>query len=183
MEISNDLVRHAVNALRGENDSVEVLHRNNQYSARLPDGRRAVIKTGSNGQVMQRTHGTDVDARYTGVEDVELVVIAVRNRPVDPIAVYEVPADIYRDRMTSTYAKLQQSGTLQPDDLRVLRFDNRGYPEQRVAGDWAEYRIDVSGETPPPAMTPRQEVGAAARAMVAEAYGVPVDKVTITLNI
>jgi hypothetical protein len=32
-------------------------------------------------------------------------------------------------------------------------------------------------------MTPRQEVGAAARAMVAEAYGVPVDKVTITLNI
>jgi hypothetical protein len=37
-------------------------------------------------------------------------------------------------------AKLQQSGTLQPDDLRVLRFDNRGYPEQRIAGDWAEYQ-------------------------------------------
>jgi hypothetical protein len=183
MDVSNDLVRYAVDALRCRYGSVEVLHRNNQYSARLPSGRRAVLKTGSKGQVMQRTHGHDEDARFTGIEDCEVAVIAVQNGPGDPIAVYEVPTDIYRDRMKSTYAKLiQQPRKLRPSDLRVLRFDNKGYPEQRVAEEWAEYQIDVSGEGVPGAMTRREEVVATAKAMIAEAFGVPIGKVSVSVN-
>jgi len=182
MNISSDLVRCAVDVLRHRYGSVEVLHRNNQYSARLPDGQLVAIKTGSKGQVMQRTHGTDVNARFTGVEDVDLVAIAVRNSPRDSIAVYEIPAETYRDRMATTYAKLvQQSRKLRPDDLRVLRFDDKGYDEQRVSEDWAQYRVDVSSETRPATKT-RQEVVTAAKAMIAEAFGVPVDKVSVSVN-
>jgi hypothetical protein len=183
MDLHNELVRRAADALERRHGGVEVSHRNNQFSALLPDGRRAVIKTGSRGQVMQRTRGTDVHARYTGVEDLDLAVIAVQNGPGESIAVYEVPGAIYRDRMTSTYAKLvQQSRKLRPDDLRVLRFDNKGYPEQRVAEAWAQYRIDFRGEVPATAMTSRQEVVAAAKAMIAEAFGVPVEKVSVSVN-
>ena len=90
------LVRAAEIAMKAKYGGAELYGSNNQYRLDLPSGKRAVIKTGNKGQVMQRTHGNEIDARFTGVVDADLIVIAVRNGPNDPIRVFEIPGDVYR---------------------------------------------------------------------------------------
>lgn len=184
------LVRAALLAMKAKYGGAELSGSNNQNCLDLPNGKRAVIKTGNKGQVMQRTHGNEIGARFTGVVDVDPIVIAVRNGPNDPIRVFEVPGNVYRDRMTSTYVELLQSKQMSPTDLRVLRFDGKGYPEQRVAEEWATYLLKdgllpPQGSSLPPGRSVPQDVSQAieaAKAMVAEAFGVPVDKVSISVN-
>ncbi len=185
----NELVKTAIHSLQSKFGELEIFHKNNQHAAVLFDGRRAIIKTGSKGQVMQRTHGTGADARYTGVEDADLVVISVRDGPKDAIRVYAVDGAIYRDRMTKTHMELQTSGTLDPTDLRVLRFDGKGYPEQRVDEDWADYMLSAD---PDPVVALSSEGSSdlspsdaiqQAKYLVANAFGIPAEKVNISVDL
>jgi hypothetical protein len=136
---------------------------------------------------MQRTHGTEIDARYTGVVSADIVIAAVRNRDNEPIQVFEIPGKIYRDRMTSAYAELLNSGQLRPTDLRVLRFNDKGYEEQRVVEEWAEYRLqDVATDERHQSQIDGIKPGEAlieAKELVAKAFGVTADKVQISVNL
>ena len=185
------LVRAAESAMKGKYGAAELYGSNNQYRLDLPNGKRAVIKTGNKGQVMQRTHGSEIDSRFTGVGDADLVVVAVRNKPNDPIRIFEIPADVYRDRMTSAYAELLESNHLRPHTTRLLRFDGKGYPKQRVDEEWARYMIKDGSASPEGSSLPSErsvtqdvtQAIEAAKAVVAEAFGVPVDKVSISVNL
>lgn len=166
--------------------------RNNQFRLILPGKQQVVVvKTGSKGQVMQRTYGSEIGSRFTGTSDADIVVVAVRNRPNDPIRVYEVPGDVYRERITTAYAALVQSGQLNPTDLRVLRLDGKGYPIQRVDEEWEKYLLTeqyvliadvLSSPTRETRSGNTAKVVEEAKAMVAEAFGVPIEKVSISVN-
>lgn len=186
MPQSSDLIETVRKSLISRYGSVEMLNRNNQHSALLPDGRRAVIKTGNNGSIMQRTRGNEAGAEYIGVADVETVVIAIRARGETTPRIYEVPGDVYRQRMTEAHNAVQKK--IEPTDLRVLRFDGKGYPEQQVAEEWANYIIDEkptdsgpNGDASDARSNPGQ-VLSDAKAMVASAFGVTPEQVNITVN-
>lgn len=189
MSQDQQLVRAAQMAMKTKYGSAELYGSNNQYWLKLPNGKRALIKTGSKGQVMQRTHGKKPDSRFIGVADADLVVIAVKNSPNGAISVYEVPGDVYRNRMTSAYVEMLESKRLRPTDLRVLRFDGKGYPEQRVDEEWAVYMretgpVPPEGSSLPPSQPPQDPTQAVetAKAIVAAAFGVPVDAVSVSVN-
>lgn len=165
--------------------TVQIEKRNNQTIATFPDGRSAIVKTGNNGSIMQKTRGTHVDAEYIGVSDVETVVIAVRAHGRSDPAVYEVPGEVYRERMTKAHIEVQDK--IRPTNLRVLRFDGKSYPEQQVAQEWSDYRIDERlDEVPVTELTSSSaspgEVLKSAKEMVAAAFGVTTDQVNITVN-
>jgi len=181
----SDLIETVRKSLINRYGSVEIVNRNNQYSALLPDGRRAVIKTGNNGSIMQRTRGTDVGAEYIGVADVETVLIAIRARGETTPRIYEVPGDVYRQRMTEAHNAVQKK--IEPTDLRVLRFDGKGYQEQQVTQEWANYLFEEEMADSPTgdatdASSGPGRVLSDAKAMVANAFGVTPDQVSITVN-
>lgn len=190
MPQSNTLVQAAHAAIQAKHGESRMWGANNQYRIELPNGASVVVKTGSKGQVMQRTLGEEADSEFIGLDKADYVVIAVQNGPADPIMVYEVPAAAYRDRMKQEYEARFQFANLRPTDLRVLRFDERGYPFQRVAKEWEGYRLKFHAapieQGPRPTSPPRPEISdqavQAAKKMVAEAFGVSVDKVNISVN-
>ena len=190
MARDTQLLQAAEDAMRVKYGSVKLFENNNQCRLGLPNSKKVIVKTGSKGQVMQRAYGEEVDSKFIGTADADIVVIAVRNSPDHPIRVFEVPGDVYRNRMKSTYAELLESKQLKQDELRVLRFDGKGYPEQRVTEEWAQYMIYdgspsiqralvLQGRQPP--QDPKQAVEVA-KAIVANAFGIPVEKVSISVN-
>jgi hypothetical protein len=190
MSSDPQLHQTAEEAMTAKYGKASLFGKNNQYGLHLENGKRAVVKTGSKGQVMQRTHGDEIDARFSGVADADLVVIAVRNSAEGPIAVYEVPADVYRDRMTSAYKELLQSNQLRPSDLRVLRFDEKGYAQQRVADEWSKYRLptntaatkNTSPQNQDESTTDAMRIFDEAKEMVARAFGIPKGNVSISIS-
>ena len=139
--------------------------------------------------MMQPTHGVDIDSPYSGGEDVDRIVISVRNGPSDPIHVYEVPGQVFRDRMKKEYEDCCKIPRLNPTDFRVLRFDERGYPFQRVYDEWKEYEVyyDVTPDkqaTKKKDKEPKdsQKIVEEAKVLIAEAYGVSPDKASILVS-
>ena len=190
MARDQQLLQAAEDAMQTKYGSAKLDGNNNQYRLKLPNCKKVVVKTGNKGQVMQRTYGEEVDSKHIGTADAEIVVIAVRNNPDNPIRVFEVPGDIYRDKMKSTYAALLKSGQLKPTDLRVLRFDGKGYPKQRVTDEWAEHLIydgslppqnSLNHQGTPPPRDPKQAVEVA-KSIVANAFGIPIEKVSISVS-
>jgi hypothetical protein len=196
-EYLHDLVLEAVRSRYGGG---EPYGKNNQRLVKLPDGQRALIKVGSNGQCMQRAKGSEIDAPFTGgLDQVDRILIAVRTGGDQPIRVYDVPRDVYEDQMRSSYDETIKVHRNQPSDLRVLRFDQKGYPSQRVASEWSEFLVQefdhlhrgnfervnrqaTSTAPSEPHIYGPKEAIEAAKKLVAEAWGVATDNVSITVT-
>ena len=149
---------------------------------------------------MQRAKGSQTDAPFTGgLDQVDRILIAVRTGGDQPIRVYDVPRDVYEDQMRSSYDETIKVHRNQPSDLRVLRFDQKGYPSQRVASEWSEFLVQefdhlhrgnfervnrqaTSTAPSEPHIYGPKEAIEAAKKLVAEAWGVATDNVSITVT-
>ena len=145
MTIRNDHHRAVIEALEYKyGTKIKIYTAGHQTFATLPNGEDAPIKSGSKGNILQVTRGEEYDAPYTGAQQTaETIIIAVRNDENSPFKIYEVPGEEYRSKMKERYIKRTENHKLNKTTLRVLRFNDKGYPEQRIAEEWEEYRIDV----------------------------------------
>ncbi|MEQ9642586.1 MAG: hypothetical protein RIM84_21355 [Alphaproteobacteria bacterium] len=184
-----EMAETAFRTVRQKYGGGQLYSKNNQKQIVLPNGEVALVKVGANGQCMQIANGTAAKAPLKGgLQKFERVIIAVRGKSDTICRVYDVPVAEYIDQMHRSYEKTLTKHRNKPSELRVLRFDDKGYPDQRVADIWVRYLISPYDSPPPTtigAMEPKNDPKQAieeAKSLVADALGVSPEQVSITVT-
>jgi len=186
--LTDDVRNSAIKIMADVGNPATRVGRGQRWVVKLADGKQALVKTAGKGGLMSKAASSDPDSKMSGFgDDVSHVLCAVGNPEDGTVTAYLIPIDVVEEAFRRCYREWLKTHPNSNNTTWVIHFPKRGldYYGDGMAEEWSQYRVGTAAliESRTVAKSEPRAILDAARADIAEAYGVEPDQVTISVNL